>query len=111
MSGGHFEYNQFKIQMIYEEIESIIENNNNDCPKCDKEIAEQGWANWHSDCNRGRHYEPEIIERFKEAVKALKIAHVYAQRVDWLLSDDDGEESFLSRLDEELKKIMEGEDA
>jgi hypothetical protein len=41
----------------------------------------------------------------KEAVKALKIAQEYAQRVDWLLSGDDGEESFLSRLDENLKKI------
>jgi hypothetical protein len=41
----------------------------------------------------------------KEAVKALKIAQVYAQRVDWLLSGDDGEESFLSRLDDELKKL------
>ena len=41
----------------------------------------------------------------KEAIKALKIAQVYAQRVDWLLSGDDGEESFLSRLDDELKKL------
>jgi hypothetical protein len=41
----------------------------------------------------------------KEAVKALKIAQVYAQRVDWLLSGDDGEESFLRRLDDELKKL------
>ena len=41
----------------------------------------------------------------KEAVRALKIAQVYAQRVDWLLSGDDGEESFLSRLEEELKKL------
>ena len=41
----------------------------------------------------------------KEAVKALKIAQVYAQRVDWLFSGDDGEESFLSRLEEELKKL------
>lgn len=41
----------------------------------------------------------------KEAVKALRVAQVYAQRVDWLLSGDDGEESFLRRLEEELKKI------
>jgi len=41
----------------------------------------------------------------KEAVKALHIAQEYAQRVDWLLSGDDGEESFLSRLEENLKQI------
>jgi hypothetical protein len=27
------------------------------------------------------------------------------QRMDWLLSGDDGEESFLKRLDEDLKKL------
>ena len=41
----------------------------------------------------------------KEAVKALKIAQEYAQRVDWLLSGDDGDESFLRRIDEDLKNL------
>jgi hypothetical protein len=35
----------------------------------------------------------------------LKIAQVYAQRVDWLVSGDDGEESFITRLDEDLNKL------
>ena len=43
----------------------------------------------------------------KEAVNALRIAQEYAQRVDWLLSGDDGEETFLSRLQENLNKINE----
>ena len=38
----------------------------------------------------------------REAIKQLKIAAVYAQRVDWLLSGDDGEESFIERLEENL---------
>jgi hypothetical protein len=50
-------------------------------------------------------YPDEVIEKMKDAVIALKIAQEYAQRVDWLLSGDDGEESFLSRLEENLKKI------
>jgi hypothetical protein len=41
----------------------------------------------------------------EEAVKVLKIAQVYAQRVDWFLSGDDGEESFLRRLDEDLENL------
>lgn len=41
----------------------------------------------------------------REAIKALKIAHIYAQRVDWYLSGDDGEKSFLSRLEQELKDV------
>lgn len=30
---------------------------------------------------------------------------IYTQRIDWLLSGDDGEESFHSRLKEELDKL------
>jgi hypothetical protein len=30
---------------------------------------------------------------------------VYAQRVDWLVSGDDGEESFITRLAEDLKEL------
>ena len=41
----------------------------------------------------------------REAIKALKIAHIYAQRVDWYLSKDDGEESFISRLEQSLKEL------
>jgi hypothetical protein len=33
------------------------------------------------------------------------MAQVYAHRVDWLLSGDDGEESFLRRLAEDLKNL------
>jgi len=38
-------------------------------------------------------------------MKVLKVASVYAQRIDWLLSGDDGEESFLKRLKEELGQL------
>jgi hypothetical protein len=41
----------------------------------------------------------------RHAIEALKIAKIYAQRVDWYLSGDDGEESFLERLDKELDKL------
>jgi hypothetical protein len=50
---------------------------------------------------------PEVIARLQEGVRALRIAHVYAQRADWLLSDDDSEESFLRRLGNELGKIQD----
>ena len=38
----------------------------------------------------------------------LKKAYIYAQRVDWLLSGDDGNESFIERLTEELNKLEYG---
>ena len=50
-------------------------------------------------------YSPEIIEKFKESVELIRRAYVYAHRIDWLVSGDDGEESFLRRLEEELNKL------
>jgi hypothetical protein len=38
-------------------------------------------------------------------MKALRVAAVYTQRIDWLVSGDDGEESFLERLKEELGQL------
>jgi len=94
MSGGHFDYNQHHINDIAMEIESIIENNNN------KDIDEYGQT-------IGYFYPDEIIKKFKDAVFYLKMAEIYAQRVDWLISGDDGEEQFLSRLKEDQLKLVE----
>jgi hypothetical protein len=89
MSGGRFDYSQYRISQIAEDIETVIFNNNDDT------LDEYGDT-------RGRHYNDEVIARFREAVKALRVAYVYAQRADWLLSGDDGEDSFITRLDAEL---------
>lgn len=50
-------------------------------------------------------YTKETLKELKKAVKTLRKAYIYAQRVDWLLSGDDGEESFHERLKEDLKKL------
>ncbi len=92
MSGGHFQYQQHSIMDIAEDIGRIIEAND------DTTLNEWGDT-------VGRGYSPEVIEKLKEGVEILKTAFVYAHRIDWLLSDDDGEESFLERLEEELKEI------
>ena len=44
------------------------------------------------------------IKEFRNAIDALRRAEIYAQRVDYLICGDDGEESFHSRLKEELEK-------
>ena len=107
MSGGAFDYNQYKIGYIADQIEEVIVKNG--VEKTQEEIKDS----WHNDEWYEKYpeelfhykYPDEVIEKMKEAVKALHIAQEYAQRVDWLLSGDDGEESFLSRLEENLKKI------
>lgn len=106
MSGGAFDYNQYKITMISDDIQEIIE-------KCGKEKTTEelkdhygyDWDRWIEKYPEDKFhysYPPEVLLEFKNAVKYLKIAHIYAQRIDWLLSGDDAEESFLSRLKEEL---------
>jgi hypothetical protein len=107
MSGGHFDYNQHKIFEIAESIQSIIDKNNKMMTEDDlrenfisKEILEINpkYGYYYS-------YSPEVIEKFTEGLNLIRKAYVYAQRIDWLVSGDDGEDSFLKRLDEELNKL------
>ena len=80
MSGGEFDYNQYHISRIAEEVEELVKKN-------------------------PYNYSPEVIEKFKEGVVILKKAYIYAQRIDWLVSGDDGEDSFLERLEGELGEL------
>ena len=52
-------------------------------------------------------YSEETIKEFRKGVDILKKAQVYANRIDWLMSGDDGEESFHKRLKEKLKELEE----
>jgi hypothetical protein len=85
MSGGHFNYKQHHLLDMADSIGSAILNNDS--------TEKNEWGD-----NIGSHYSPETIAEFEKAVKALKMAYVYAQRIDWLLSGDDGEDSFHKRL-------------
>lgn len=85
MSGGHFNYDQYKMDYIADEIEDLIVHNGSD------EKDEWGY-------NRHSEYSPETIEEFKKAVYYLRMAKLYAHRIDWLVSGDDSEDSFHQRL-------------
>lgn len=102
MSGGRFNYDQRRIGYIAEAI--IDEINKSGRKKTRQELNSEYWIGDKQDPFHYK-YPDEVIERFKLAVKYLNMAEVYAQRVDWLLSGDDGEESFLKRLDEDLEKL------
>ena len=88
MSGGYFNYNQHFINDIAGEIEELIEKN--------KVKSEPG------DFDR-EVYPKIVINEFKKAVKILRKAYVYAHRIDWFVSGDDGEDYFLQRLKEDLE--------
>lgn len=44
----------------------------------------------------------ETIETMKEAYRQIRKARIYADRVDWMMSGDDGEDDLQERLKEEL---------
>ena len=93
MSGGFFDYMQHNISEVADRIQYEIDNNSN---RPDW-VSDEDWD--------GQKYSDETITKFKEAVKVLRIAEVYTQRIDWLLSGDDGEDSFHRRLKDDLSKL------
>ena len=95
MSGGHFDYQQYRIEDIATSIDELIESNDS------TEINSYG-------DELGRHYPPDIIAKFDEARKTLRIAAAMAQRVDWLVSGDDGEDTFRERWSEKLSAFVSG---
>ena len=89
MSGGHFDYDQYRIDHIADSIEQLILTND------DKTLDEWGHP-------KGRGYSAETILKFRTAFSMLKIARTMAHRIDWLVSDDDGEKTFHKRWDDEI---------
>lgn len=113
MSGGHFDYYQWQIEDIADSIEDYIYGHSIDKEDInyyiedhwlDDEEKEYIKKNKHTIPNR-YNYNKDTIKEFKKGLAILRKAYVYAQRIDWLLSGDDGEESFHKRLKEELDNL------
>lgn len=81
MSGGFFDYEQFYVLHIAEKLERLF-------------FEEEEFP-----------YSEETKKEFEEAIKTLKKAAVYAERIDFLISGDDSEESFQERLKKELLNV------
>lgn len=96
MSGGYFDYKQYSIGCIADEIEELISKN------WDETLDEYGDP-------VGHFYSDETIAEFHQGLRYLRLARIYAQRIDWLVSGDDGEESFHRHLEEELDEMIQGE--
>ena len=96
MSGGYFDYTQYRISQIAEDIDTVIFNNGS------SQLDEYGDR---VSCD----LPPDIIEEFKRAANAMRLAYIYAQRCDWLLSGDDGKDSFRARLRKDLAELRQYE--
>ena len=93
MSGGHIGYHQHRLTDIAFEIEELIAMNN--CEALDR-FGEK----------IGNGYPPEVIEKFEEAVHTLRQSAEMVQRIDYLLSGDDGQDTFLRLWQEEVLTII-----
>jgi len=107
MSGGTFDYNQRRIRDIADRVEHEIAVSGT--PKTERELKED--YPWKDETYFEKYpedkfhyaYPEEIIAEFKKGYEILRKAEIYAQRIDWLIACDDGNESFLKRLREDLE--------
>lgn len=104
MSGGHFDYKQYQIQEIRDSIERELNNQGKDKSKSELWSGDEYYKKYPEELKYPT-LRKDIEEKFKEAIKILKQAEIYIQRIDWYLSGDDGEKSFIERLEEELKEL------
>jgi len=87
MSGGAFEYQQYRLHDIAQDIEEEIKSNGKE--------DEHGYKN---------NYSKKTLTRFKNTVILLKKVESMVQRVDWLLCGDDSEDTFHERWEKEVLK-------
>ncbi len=104
MSGGHFDHKQYWINDIADTIERELNIQGKEKPKDELYCNAEYYAKYPEE-RFYPIYSDVVQKKMREAVQQLRIAAIYAQRVDWFLSGDDGEQSFIERLDEELNEI------
>jgi hypothetical protein len=108
MSGGKWQYVQYRLTDVIEDIEREIEKSGKS--KTKEELKDESWRgdDWYTkypeDLNHYK-YPDEVINEFKKGLELVKLAQIYIHRIDWLLCGDNGDETFLERLKEELDKL------
>lgn len=102
MSGGYFDYKQYQIDEIADNVERIVNAVvKKELPPTDVYSEDcNGWAK-----HLLAESSPATLVEFQKALVIFKQAAIYAQRIDWFLSGDDGEESFHKRLKEDLEEL------
>ena len=92
MSGGTFDYSQRTIELIADDIEQTILEAGRKIPDVLLEEQQHRYSReipleeqYYSSYNR------KTMDIMKRAVYILRMAYIYAQRIDWMLSGDDGE--------------------
>lgn len=105
MSGGFFDYKQWHIDNIADQIEQEVIMSGKPIPKSKWNYIEREEYNETHKQPMNYAFPEEVLRRMEEAIYALRRAAIYAQRTDYLISCDDGEESFMERLKKELAEL------
>lgn len=82
MSGGYFDYRQQRITDLIQELEAISFE--------DTEFLEN---------------KEDFLRVVDTCITHLRLGYIMLHRIDYLLSGDDGEDSFYRRLLEDLNKV------
>ena len=107
MSGGRFDYNQYRIRQIWEDIQEELDKQGKEKPKEDLKYYDKEYLEKYPEERFEHVYIEDVQQIFKEAIEILKKAEIYTQRIDWYLSGDDGEDSLVSRLKSDLELLNE----
>lgn len=107
MSGGKWDYIQYRFTDIVDDIKSEIEKSGK--PKTKEEMKAESWydPDWYEKYPEDKfHYKypDKVITEFKKAIHIIEMAHTYIHRIDWLLCGDDGDETFIERLEDARRK-------
>lgn len=95
MSGGAFDYKQYTLQDLIDDMNTLIE-------RLDKEPIDSFECNSLKNSVKNPDY---LKNKIRENIGYLKRAFLFTNNLDWLISGDNGEEKFYEKLDVGMKKI------
>jgi len=104
MSGGHFNgygYIYYKISEFADELENEIEYNDKSKPA--KNRWEDEWA------PAPRNFRVEVIDALRHYVKIIRTVASAMKAIDFLYSNDIGEDAFLNRIEGIAQQYLDGE--
>jgi hypothetical protein len=101
MSGGFFDYNQFRIRDIHDTIERCLSRMGKEKPE-DELFDTQEYYEKYPEDKKYKDYSSEIKEILLGGMIYLRLAEIYAHRIDYFLSGDVGEEELKETLKTDL---------
>jgi len=89
MSGGAYDYKQYGIKEIIDEMKDQF----------------RYWVDHLEDYPEEYENQEKIRKAYKDAIKYLNLAYIYSCHFDWWFSGDTGFETMLERIDKDVERI------